>query len=253
MRLLNEDTAVDIVIFMVDAADNASGKTGLTLTITASKNGGAFAGISPNVTDLGNGFYKLELTTTHTNTQGDLWLYITGTGAIPLPEYSQVLAYQPGINDDDILSAVNTINSATGNLPSDPADASVIAARFDTLDTNIAAINSKTTNLPSDPADASDVAAAVLAAKSIAKNVAFTNFKFAMYDEDGEPATSLTVTAEISKDGGAFAATADAVEEISNGFYKVDLSQTEMNAKVIALRATATGAKETQLSIITEG
>lgn len=60
---------------------------------------------------------------------------------------------------------LDAINAKTTNLPSDPADASVIAGRFDTLDTNLGtvdtvvdAIKAKTDNLPSDPADASVIA-----------------------------------------------------------------------------------------------
>lgn len=59
-------------------------------------------------------------------------------------------------------TVVDAIQAKTDNLPSDPADASVIAGRFDTLDTNLAtvdtvadAIKAKTDNLPSDPADQS--------------------------------------------------------------------------------------------------
>lgn len=64
-----------------------------------------------------------------------------------------------------IDTEVAAIKAKTDNLPSDPADASVIAGRFDTLDTNLAtvdtvvdAIQAKTDNLPSDPADASVIA-----------------------------------------------------------------------------------------------
>jgi hypothetical protein len=86
-----------------------------------------------------------------------------------------------------LAGEVALVKAKTDNLPSDPADASVIAGRFDTLDTNIAtidgnvdailvdtgttlndkidvidgivdAIKLKTDNLPSDPADASVIA-----------------------------------------------------------------------------------------------
>lgn len=72
--------------------------------------------------------------------------------------------------DDFLDTEIAAIKAKTDNLPSDPADASVIAGRFDTvdtalttiedfLDTEVAAIKAKTDNLPSDPADASDIAA----------------------------------------------------------------------------------------------
>jgi ActR/RegA family two-component response regulator len=75
---------------------------------------------------------------------------------------------------DTLASYVDTevaaIKAKTDNLPTDPADASDIAASFVTvnntlatiasyIDTEVAAIKAKTDNLPSDPADASDIAA----------------------------------------------------------------------------------------------
>lgn len=81
MRELKKSIAANVMIFMVDSADHITGKTNLTLTITASKNGAAFAPITPTITERGDGWYKLVLTTTHTNTLGDLCLHITGTGA----------------------------------------------------------------------------------------------------------------------------------------------------------------------------
>jgi hypothetical protein len=96
MRLLKQSTARDIVVFMTDSTDHVTGKTGLTLTITASKNGGAFASISPTVTELSNGFYKLALTSSHTDTLGDFAVHVTGSGADPTDLVMQVLALLPG-------------------------------------------------------------------------------------------------------------------------------------------------------------
>ncbi len=96
MRALKLSTAKNLVIFMVDSADHISGKAGLTLTITASKDGAnALSSISPSVTDIGSGWYSLALTTTHTNTIGDLAIHITGTGADPTDVLAQVVAYDP--------------------------------------------------------------------------------------------------------------------------------------------------------------
>jgi hypothetical protein len=83
MRLLKQSTAANVLVFMTDSADHVSGKTGLTLTITASKDGGAFASVSPTVTERGNGWYSLALTTAHTDTAGDMGFHVTGTGADP--------------------------------------------------------------------------------------------------------------------------------------------------------------------------
>lgn len=83
MRNLKQSTATDRLVFMTDSGDHVSGKAGLTLTITASKAGAAFGSISPTVTERGNGWYSVALTSSHTDTLGDLALHITGTGADP--------------------------------------------------------------------------------------------------------------------------------------------------------------------------
>lgn len=83
MRKAKQSTAKNVMVLMVDSTDHITGKAGLTLTITASKNGGAFGSISPTVTERGDGWYSLSLTASHTDTLGDLALHITGTAADP--------------------------------------------------------------------------------------------------------------------------------------------------------------------------
>lgn len=112
MRLLKKSTARDILVFMTDDSDHVTGKTGLTLTITASKNAAAFAAITPTVTERGNGWYKLALTAAHTDTVGDFALHITGTDADPADVLCQVSAYLL----DDIAAKTNLIN-AGGSIP----------------------------------------------------------------------------------------------------------------------------------------
>lgn len=85
------------------------------------------------------------------------------------------------------------------------------------------------------------------------KNVAITGFMFYMELTDGTPGTGLTVAGQISKDGGAFSNTGTAnATEVSNGWYKINLTQTEMNADEVALKFTATGAKQRNIKIRTQ-
>lgn len=93
MRLLKQSTAYNAVVFMTDSSDHVTGKTGLTLTITASKAAGSFASISPTVTELATGWYKLALDTTMTNTLGDFALHITATGADPTDVIMQIVSF----------------------------------------------------------------------------------------------------------------------------------------------------------------
>jgi hypothetical protein len=91
MRMLKQSTAANVMVLMVDSTDHVTGKSGLTLTITVSKDGGVFNSISPTVTDRGDGWYNLALTTSHTDTLGDLAIHITSTGADPSDFYAWIV------------------------------------------------------------------------------------------------------------------------------------------------------------------
>lgn len=88
----------------------------------------------------------------------------------------------------------------------------------------------------------------------ITKNTALSAFPFFMVDETDlkTPEAGLTVTATRSLDGAAFAACANAVSEISNGWYKIDLAAADLNGNTVALKFTATGASQRSLTLITQ-
>jgi hypothetical protein len=120
MAQLKQSVAYNRMILMVDSTDHVTGKTGLTLTINASKNGGAFAAITPTVTDRGNGWYNLALTTAHTDTLGDFALRITGTAADPTDISDQIIAQD--------LMATNVSANVTqwlGTAPATPNTAGI--------------------------------------------------------------------------------------------------------------------------------
>ena len=87
---------------------------------------------------------------------------------------------------------------------------------------------------------------------TLPKNAAFT-FVFDMYDSSGDPKTGLTVTAQRSIDGGAFGACANSVSEIANGFYSIALAAADLNGDMVALKFTATGAKQRNILVRTQG
>lgn len=116
MRILNQSTAANVMVFMTDSSDHVTGKASLTLTITASKDGAAFGSITPAVTERGNGWYSLALTTSHTDTLGDLALHVTSTGADPtdvlcrVSDYSEVLKVNlTGMTGEASRSLLNAI------------------------------------------------------------------------------------------------------------------------------------------------
>ena len=83
MREIKQSTAANVMVFMADSTDHITGKTGLTLTVTTSKDGAAFGSITPTVTERGNGWYNMALVTGDTGTVGDLVVRATATGADP--------------------------------------------------------------------------------------------------------------------------------------------------------------------------
>lgn len=91
MALIKQSTARNRMVLMVDAADHVTGKTGLTLTIRLSKDGAAFATVTPIVTELEAGFYSLALTSSESDTLGDLAYHISGGGADPTDFVDQVV------------------------------------------------------------------------------------------------------------------------------------------------------------------
>lgn len=85
------------------------------------------------------------------------------------------------------------------------------------------------------------------------KNTALNNFTFGMTDDTNHaPATGLTVTAERSLDGAAFAACANAVSEVGSGAYKLNLATTDVNADNVTFKFTATGADDLLITVVTQ-
>ncbi len=88
----------------------------------------------------------------------------------------------------------------------------------------------------------------------IVKNTAFTNFEFEMVlsSDNVSPATGKTVTATRSIDGGAYAACANAVSEVSGGTYKINLAAADDNGNAITYAFAATGCNTTKIGLITQ-
>ncbi len=111
MSLLKQSTARNSLVFMTDSTDNITGKSGLTLTITSSKDGATFLSITPAVTELSNGWYSLALTTAHTDTLGDFALHITATNADPYDEKHQVVVDLPGASVSSVTGSVGSVTA----------------------------------------------------------------------------------------------------------------------------------------------
>jgi hypothetical protein len=147
--------------------------------------------------------------------------------------------------DDDVIAAIAALN----NLSSAQAQTAAAAAltSYDPP-TRTEATGDKDEILAATTAIQADLP------QRITKNTALSGFTFLMV-EDGDhvtPATGLTVTATRSLDGAAFGACANAVSEISNGFYKIDLAAGDLNGNCVALKFSATGADQRSMTLVTQ-
>lgn len=145
--MLKQSTARNLMVFLTDSTDHVSGLAGATLTITLSKNGAAFASISPTVTDRGNGWYNIALTSSHADTLGDLVLRATAAGADPIDLREQVFAGLPGESvtvssiANDAITAAAIATSAVTEIQSGlatAADLTAVKAKTDSLSFTVA-------------------------------------------------------------------------------------------------------------------
>ncbi len=87
----------------------------------------------------------------------------------------------------------------------------------------------------------------------VTKNAALAAFPFPMFSSAGSLLSGLSVVAQRSLDGAAFASCANAATEIgSSGWYSISLAATDTNADTIALWFSATTAAPTTITIITQ-
>lgn len=87
---------------------------------------------------------------------------------------------------------------------------------------------------------------------NILQNTALNGFTFLMVDSSTSfPKTGLSVAAQRSLGGAGFAPCANSVSEVGNGVYTINLAAADLNAPVVMLRFTASGAADLDLQLIT--
>lgn len=84
------------------------------------------------------------------------------------------------------------------------------------------------------------------------KNTPLAGFSFPMFNSLGTPLTGLTVSAQRIIDGGTIGNCTNSVAEVSNGFYKIDLSAADLNGNSISFLLTASGAVATTFTAVTQ-
>lgn len=98
---------------LVSSTDHITPVTGITPTVTISKNSGSFGAASGTVSEIGNGWYKVSGggLATDTNTVGPLILHATGTGADPTDATYTIVPWNPFDIIDEFLDSTNTVET----------------------------------------------------------------------------------------------------------------------------------------------
>jgi hypothetical protein len=104
-----------LLFLMVDDSDHLTGKTGLSPTVTISKNGAAFASPAGAVTEIGNGWYQVAANATDNETLGMLLLHAEATDADDADSYYEVVAFNPDSATNLGLSALT--GTVTASVP----------------------------------------------------------------------------------------------------------------------------------------
>lgn len=146
-------------------------------------------------------------------------------------------------------SVTGAVASVTGNVGGNVVGS--VASVTGAVGSVTGAVGSVTGNVGG---NVTGTVASVVGRIGIKKNTALANFMFLMTDSTtNAPKTGLTVTAQRSLDGGAFAALATpTVTEVANGWYKCALAAADTNGDTWAFKATATGANQANISLATQ-
>lgn len=279
---LKQSTATTIVLgpFLSDA-DGKTLQTALTIAqadVRLTKNAGSYAQKSDatSATHMENGYYSVPLNTTDTGTLGVLKVSVYKSGSLVVWEnyhvvpanvwdsmfgasYLSVNMTQCGGGTVASGAIPNVAAGSSGGLPT--VDASNAVKLQSGTGANQISLNSGLVTLAGVThtgaviPTVSTISSAVTVSNipSVKKNTALSGFMFYMVDSTDHrtPKTGLTVTAYRALDGGSFAACTNSASEVGSGWYKIDLSSSDLNANTVALRFTATGADQTNMLIVT--
>lgn len=145
MRSIKQNTNVNVMVMMTDADTHINGIAGLTLSVSVSKNGGAFSSISRTITDRGFGWYNVALLSADTNTLGDLVLHVDG-GATADPT-DLVLSVSAATNDD-VYALLQVVDGKIDTLQiSVNSGFTAVDSDLTAIQTDINAIQSDVTNI----------------------------------------------------------------------------------------------------------
>src|ERR1043166_1778284 len=303
MERIPQSATIRVPLKAYLSTDHVSMATGKTIAVVISKNAAAFGKPSAgatNATEIANGWYYVDLSTTDTGTAGPLIVRGTATGVDDVEiGYDVVNAHNAGFDGIPGVAAegaggLYTRGTGAGQLNQDangridvnakawiggtipavnvtgvpkvdvvdwvggtvPAVNVTGVPKVDVVDWLGSAPNSRISGRVDSNAQVvgDKTGYSLLAGQLFIKKNTSQVFPFVMVASSDHvtPKTGLTVTATRSIDGAAFAACANAVSELANGWYTVTLAAADTNGSAIGLRFTATGADDRNIGVFTQ-
>lgn len=127
MRARKKDsTTHPVPFFVTSTADHITGKTGLTPTVTISKDGStSFGAVSGAVTEMGSGWYAIAGSSSDRNTLGTAVFHVAPSSCDPADFSIDILAIDPFAADLGLTNATVAFNGpviSTGVLAVVPGD-----------------------------------------------------------------------------------------------------------------------------------
>jgi hypothetical protein len=245
------------VLFSTRVFSTGVGSNADSLPTGALYKNGTLNGATVTVTNITTGLYKAQVTLPTLAIADQVEIAITATvstitdSAIIWGDVNDLIVDGSG----DVTFNNTSITTVTGNV--NGSVASVTGAVGSVTGNVGGSVASVTGNVGGSVASVTgavgSVAAAVAITSNLKQNQALAGFQFLMTDSTNHnPLTGATITATRSLNGAAFSATANSATEISNGWYTINLAATDLNAKTVALRFTATGADDRDIQLITQ-
>jgi hypothetical protein len=232
-------------VFAFDSTTNAP-KTGDAANITCkvSKDyavSAALTDTNPTEAADGGGYYLFDLTQAETNADVLDFFPVSSTGDIVVIPVCSPYTVYASFSDNVAQSQDHTtnVNSAATDAASAATDAASAAADTTQLLIDVAA-------------NQTDLNAILATVPTI--NTALSDIPFVMVltSDHVTPATGLTVTGEVSHDGGAPVAVTGTISEIGNGEYSFDASAADMNGAKNIFRFSAATADDSFVTIFTK-
>lgn len=100
-------------VFADDADAYGEGLSGLSISVSLSKGGGAFNAVSPTITDLGDGVYWVAPLAAHRDTLGEIAWKFAAAGAIIASRFERVVVVNDQVAEWGVPDAVIAAAAAT--------------------------------------------------------------------------------------------------------------------------------------------